>query len=80
MDRDWAHERVVRFIAERTGCDIDSIGMDETLVALDMDSLEDVEFIMELEDELQKEIPYPTGLIVSVGDLVAYVRRAVKEE
>ena len=78
MGQDWAHERVVRFVAEWTGRDIDSIGSEETLVTLDMDSLEDVEFIMEIEDELQVEIPDPVAPLVTVGDLVAFVRRAVR--
>lgn len=73
-ERDWAYERVRRFLSEASGRKLDSIGLDDTLAAFDADSLEDVEFVMELEDELGVEIPEPNEPFRTVGDLVAFVR------
>ncbi len=72
----WAHEQVVRFLARASGRPPESIRLDMPLAHLDIDSLEEIEFIMEIEDEFGFDIPNPIAPLVTVGDLVDFVRSA----
>ncbi len=75
---DWARRRVLRFLAEHSGRLPASIQHEESLSVFEIDSLEDVEFVMELEEELGIEIPEPKTSFQTVGDLVAFVRQAIQ--
>jgi acyl carrier protein len=50
-------QRVIHVIADQLGLNESEITVDSTTKALDMDSLDNVEVIMGLEDEFEIEIP-----------------------
>ncbi len=49
-------ETIAKIIAERTGCDVSTIKPESKFVDLGIDSLDTVELLMSLEDELGIEI------------------------
>ncbi|GEM_PF-4619941 len=73
--QDWAYRRVATFLALGVGRDPASISLDEALSSFETDSLELVEFTMELEDELGQDLPeIDLRSVKTVGDLVDSVR------
>lgn len=69
-------ERIQEIIADKLTIDMDSITMDASFIDdLNADSLDIVELIMALEDELDMEIPdEDVENFKTVGDVVNYVR------
>ena len=49
-------ETIAKIVAERTGCDVETIKPDSTFSELGIDSLDTVELLMSLEDEIGIEI------------------------
>ncbi len=49
-------ESIAKIVAERTGCDESSIKPESTFAELGIDSLDTVELLMSLEDEIGIEI------------------------
>lgn len=49
-------EAIAKTIADRTGCDISAVKPESTFAELGIDSLDTVELLMNLEDELGIEI------------------------
>ena len=49
-------DSIARIIAERTGCDISAVKPENTFTELGIDSLDTVELLMNLEDEIGIEI------------------------
>ena len=49
-------DSIARIISERTGCDISAIKPESTFSELGIDSLDTVELLMNLEDEIGIEI------------------------
>ncbi len=47
---------IAKIVADRTGCDITKIRPESTFTELGIDSLDTVELIMDLEDEIGVEI------------------------
>ena len=74
-------EKVREIIADKLSISEDEITMDSSLLEdLNADSLDIVELIMALEDELDMEIPDEDAEgFVTVGDVVKYVKSHVEE-
>lgn len=74
-------EKVREIIADKLSISEDEITMDSSFLEdLNADSLDIVELIMALEDELDMEIPDEEAEgFVTVGDVVKYVKSHVEE-
>ena len=74
-------EKVREIIADKLSISEDEITMDSSFLEdLNADSLDIVELIMALEDELVMEIPDEVAEgFVTVGDVVKYVKSHVEE-
>ena len=74
-------EKVREIIADKLSISEDEITMDSSFLEdLNADSLDIVELIMALEDELDMEIPDEDAEgFVTVGDVVKYVKSHVEE-
>ena len=49
-------DTIAKIVAERTGCDVADVTPESTFADLGIDSLDTVELLMELEDELDMEL------------------------
>lgn len=65
-------EAVAKVIAERTDCPVEDVKPESTFKDLSIDSLDTVELLMNLEDELNIEIEL-TEKVETVGDLVKFI-------
>lgn len=65
-------EAVAKVIAERTDCAVEDVKPESTFKELSIDSLDTVELLMNLEDELGVEIEL-TQKVETVGDLVKFI-------
>lgn len=65
-------DAIAQVISERTGCDISTVKPESTFTELGIDSLDTVELLMNLEDELNIEIEL-TEKVETVGDLVKFI-------
>jgi len=65
-------EAVAKVIAERTDCEAKEVKLENTFKELNIDSLDTVELLMNLEDELNVEIEL-TEKVETVGDLVKFI-------
>ena len=65
-------DSIARIISERTGCDISAIKPESSFSELGIDSLDTVELLMNLEDEIGVEIEL-SQKVETVGELVDYV-------
>ena len=74
-------EKIREIIADKLSINEDEITMDSSFLEdLNADSLDIVELIMALEDELDMEIPDEDAEgFVTVGDVVKYVKSHVEE-
>ena len=74
-------EKVKEIIADKLSINEDEITMDSSFLEdLNADSLDIVELIMALEDELDMEIPDEDAEnFVTVGDVVKFVKSHVEE-
>ena len=74
-------EKVREIIADKLSISEDEITMDSSFLEdLNADSIDIVELIMALEDELDMEIPDEDAEgFVTVGDVVKYVKSHVEE-
>ena len=66
-------EKIAKIIAERTGCDTASITPDSKFTELGIDSLDTVELLMNLEDEIGMEIELDQK-VETVGDLDTFIQ------
>lgn len=64
---------IAKVISERTGCDVSTVKPESTFVELGIDSLDTVELLMNLEDELGIEIELDQP-IATVGDLDTFLQ------
>ncbi|MBQ8833543.1 MAG: acyl carrier protein [Oscillospiraceae bacterium] len=64
---------IAKVVAERTGCDVSSITPESTFTELGIDSLDTVELLMNLEDELGIEIELDQP-VATVGDLDKFIQ------
>ena len=65
-------EKIAAIIADHTGGDITEITPETTFEELGVDSLDTVEMVMKLEEELGAEIEME-GKFETVGDLVKFI-------
>ena len=65
-------EAVAKVIAERTDCAVQDVKLESTFKDLNIDSLDTVELLMNLEDELNIEIEL-TEKVETVGALVKFI-------
>ena len=71
-------ETVAKIIAERTDCSVEDVKMESTFADLGIDSLDTVDMVMSLEDELNIEIELEQKM-ETVGELVKFVELKVQE-
>ncbi len=69
---------IANLIADRQECDVKDIKMESTFRDLGIDSLDTVELLMELEDELDMTIELDQK-VDTVGDLVAFIESKQKD-
>ena len=60
---------IAKVISDRTGCDISGVKPESTFTELGIDSLDPVELLMNLEDELNMEIELGDQVVKTVDDL-----------
>ena len=65
-------EKIANYLAEQLDMSADEITADTTFESLGVDSLDTVEMVMDLEDELGVELELEEK-IATVGELVAFV-------
>ncbi len=71
-------ETIAKVIVERTDCDIADVKMESTFSDLGIDSLDTVELLMSLEDEIGIEIELDEK-VETVGDLVTFIEKKQQE-
>lgn len=64
---------IANVISERTGCEVSSVKPESTFAELGIDSLDTVELLMSLEDQLGIEIELDQP-IATVGDLDKFIQ------
>ena len=69
---------IAKILADRLGCDVSEIKPESKFSELGIDSLDTVDLIMELEDEIGKEIEL-SEKVETVDDLDKFIQNAVKE-
>lgn len=65
-------ETIAKLLAERNDCDVSEIQRETTFQDLGVDSLDTVEMLMDLEDELGMEIELDQK-VETVGELVDFI-------
>lgn len=65
-------EAIAKLIADRVECNVEDITNESKFHDLGIDSLDTVELLMELEDEIGMEIELDQK-VETVGDLVAFI-------
>ncbi|MCF0261679.1 MAG: acyl carrier protein [Sphaerochaetaceae bacterium] len=71
-------DSIAKIVAARTGCDVSSITPESKFTDLGVDSLDTVDMLMNLEEELGFEIVLNQP-VATVGDLDRFIQK-VKEE
>ncbi len=64
---------IAKIVAERTGCDISAVKPESTFAELGIDSLDTVELLMNLEDELDIEIELDEK-VETIDDLDQFIQ------
>ena len=64
---------IAKLISERTGCDVSKVKPESRFSDLGIDSLDTVELMMELEDEVDMEIE-PDESVKTIGDLDLFLQ------
>ena len=64
---------IAKVISERTGCDVSAVKPESTFVELGIDSLDTVELLMNLEDELGISLELDQA-VSTVGDLDKFIQ------
>ena len=67
-------DTIARIISERTGCDVSVVKPESTFSELGIDSLDTVELLMNLEDEIGIEIELDQK-VETIGDLDKFIQR-----
>ena len=66
-------EAIAKVIADRVGCEVSAVKPESTFTELGIDSLDTVELLMNLEDELNIEIELDQP-VSTVGDLDKFIQ------
>lgn len=64
---------IAKVVAERTGCDLSAVKPESTFVELGIDSLDTVELLMNLEDDLGIEIELDQK-VETIDDLDKFIQ------
>ncbi len=72
-NRKMYFDKIAKIIAERTGCDVASIKPESKFVDLGIDSLDTMELLMSLEDEIGMEIELDQK-VETVDDLDKFIQ------
>ena len=64
--------KVIAVLADHTGRDASELSLDTTFESLGIDSLETVEMVMELEEELDTELELDQK-VATIGELVKFI-------
>ena len=72
-------ETLKKKIVEKTDCDPAKVTKDTSLIGLGIDSLDAVEMIMDLEEELGVELEFDEA-VTTVDDLVKFIEKRLKEK
>ena len=70
------YDRIIKLLAEHTGKDASEFTTETTFESLGIDSLETVEMVMELEEELDVELELEEK-VATIGELVKFVEKCV---
>ena len=70
------YDRIITLLAEHTGKDASEFTPETTFESLGIDSLETVEMVMELEEELGVELELEEK-VATIGELVKFVEKCV---
>ena len=70
---------IAKILADRIGCDVETITPESKFADLGIDSLDTVDLIMELEDEIGKEIEL-SEKVETVGELDAFIQSVVEDK
>ena len=70
------YDRIIKLLAEHTGKDASEFAPETTFESLGIDSLETVEMVMELEEELGVELELEEK-VATIGELVKFVEKCV---
>ena len=70
-------DSIAKIIAERTDCKVEAVKMESTFTELGIDSLDTVELLMNLEDEIGTELELDEK-VETVGDLVKFIEKKVQ--
>ena len=66
-------EAIAKIVAERTGCDVSAVKPESTFSELGIDSLDTVELLMSLEDEIGIEIELDQK-VETIDDLNKFIQ------
>ena len=66
-------DAIAKIVSERTGCDISAVKPESKFSELGIDSLDVMELLMNLEEELGTEIEMGENKVNTVGDLVKLI-------
>ena len=66
-------DAIAKIVAERTGCDVSTVKPESKFSDLGIDSLDTVELLMNLEDELGIEIELDQS-VATVGELDKFIQ------
>ena len=66
-------DAIAKIVSERTGCDVSAIKPESTFSQLGIDSLDTVELLMNLEDEIGIEIDLDQK-VETIGDLDRFIQ------
>lgn len=69
-------EKLAKLLADHVGIDQEEIKMDTTFESLGIDSLDTVEMVMELEEDLGVELNLDEK-VETVGELVEFIEKAI---
>ena len=66
-------DAIARIVSERTGCDVSTVKPESTFAELGIDSLDTVELLMSLEDEIGIEIELDQK-VETIDDLDKFIQ------
>ena len=66
-------DSIAKIVAERTGCDVSAVKPESTFAELGIDSLDTVELLMNLEDEIGVEIELDQK-VETIADLDNFIQ------
>lgn len=70
-------DAIAKIVSERTGCDVSDVKPESTFAELGIDSLDTVELLMNLEDEIGVEIELDQK-VETIADLDQFIQSKVQ--